>query len=124
MDINNAIRLNEAREMNIECIINLYKSIHGIKPRWMDFDSMSDQELEDYLQRLGRESEEQLEFEAAQAEQARIRFDAHIMGMMEDYGIDRETALRWEVQAYGDHADLEQVLWNWGIDFDDMHLYM
>lgn len=30
----------------VECYVNLYKSTHGIKPRWMDFSRMATDEVE------------------------------------------------------------------------------
>lgn len=42
------------RGIDEECFINLYKSIHGVKPRWMDLTSLTDEELSAEIDRLGQ----------------------------------------------------------------------
>lgn len=41
----------------VENYINIYKDINGIKPRWMDFDSMSLAEVEERIALLCDQSE-------------------------------------------------------------------
>ncbi len=40
------------RYMKIECYINVYKDEHGIKPRWVDWDSVSNEELDNMLENV------------------------------------------------------------------------
>ena len=37
---------SQEREMQIEFINNVYKDIHGVRPRHVDFASMTDQEID------------------------------------------------------------------------------
>ena len=46
------------RDMVVGCISDTYKSINGIRPRWMDFSEMSFDELGDYLTELQAEADE------------------------------------------------------------------
>lgn len=39
--------------------IDVYKEIHGIKPRWMNFDNMSFQDISDDLDRMIKSEEEE-----------------------------------------------------------------
>ncbi len=52
------------RQETIECYYNVYKSLHGVKPRWIDFDTMSDQQVDEAMSRLSIENNQ---YWAAQA---------------------------------------------------------
>lgn len=47
------------RDLEIEFIYNMYKDIHGVKPRHIDFESMSDEELDNFSAQLVAESKEE-----------------------------------------------------------------
>jgi CRISPR/Cas system endoribonuclease Cas6 (RAMP superfamily) len=49
-----------SRQQNILTISDVYKEVHGIRPRFLDFSSMSDEDIQSFLNRLFDEAEEQL----------------------------------------------------------------
>ena len=75
------------RSATIENIIDTYKEIHGIKPRWMSFDNMTQEELDSYLDGL---------YSAAKAEIDRE--EAEEKATAAKVGVDLETYRRWMQQ--------------------------
>jgi predicted neutral ceramidase superfamily lipid hydrolase len=45
------------RNTQIEFIINVYKSTHGVKPRHIDFDTLSDAELDNMADTVAEDDE-------------------------------------------------------------------
>lgn len=74
---------------------DMYKEIHNIRPRWMNLDAMSIEELEAELDVLTREGELVFAREAEQQARAAAKFEEQIASM----DVDRATALRWIMQA-------------------------
>lgn len=62
------------RSMVIDCISDTYKSINGIRPRWMNFSEMSFEDLGNLLTDLQNEAEEEWKREVKwEREQRKIR---------------------------------------------------
>ena len=49
----------------------------------------------------------------------KLRWAAHINQLMADNGIDRATALRWDMQAMGASGDAGYYCYLWGISHAD-----
>ena len=85
---------NENREITkqdmAQFIWDQYKGIHGIRPRWIDFDSMSVEELTDMADSLVAEQD---------TEDSYLEDEAN--KICEDLGLDRETYDRWMKDADG-----------------------
>ena len=64
----NAAVFVPTREDIVDYIWDVYKEVNGIRPRWMDFDSMSYEELDTYAKELAARAEE--EYKQRQLEQA------------------------------------------------------
>lgn len=114
------------RMIDIECIVNLHKTAYGVRPRGDDFSkllSISDDEIDRYIAHLSAEAERRLDEDRRQAATMKVALEKHLEGLMMDYNISRETAIRWEMDAH-DCQDREHWLYLWGIDFDDMHNFM
>lgn len=62
--------------MAVEDYIDCYKSVHGIKPRWMDFDSMTVADLSVEADALNEEWQGQAEWQA--------EWDAHLELMQDE----------------------------------------
>lgn len=69
-------------------ISDSYKEVHGFRPRWINFDIMSDEAVRALAERMDNEAREAQEREGRQHEE-------EIASMMEHGAPDRETALRW-----------------------------
>lgn len=87
------------RDMVISCISDTYKDIHGIRPRWMNFDGMTFEQLGDLLTELQKEAEEEyMRLDAWEVEQQKKK-DKKIAELIEMGAGDKETAKRWLEQA-------------------------
>ena len=89
------------QEEKVECLMwisDLYKDVHGFRPRGYNFEAWSFQELTDFVNDLFKQSEEEEEYEK-QVEEKAIE---DVMSL----GVDKKTALRWL-----DDADAHYV-WN------------
>jgi hypothetical protein len=87
------------RDSVIGAISDHYKSAYGIRPRWMDFDEMSDQELLDAEQSFYEEAREAWEEEKAQMAESARRFEEKLLDLVNRGANDRTAALRWLVDA-------------------------
>ena len=85
----NKFSIKNQEEKN-ECLMwisDLYKDVHGFRPRGYNFETWSFQELTDFVNDLFKQSEEEEEYER-QVEEKAI---ADVMSL----GVDKKTALRW-----------------------------
>lgn len=80
-------------------IWDLYKDVHGIRPRWMNFDEMSADELRATYDSLIEELQEQNARQAKAEAEAVERFEAKIAELIGMGAGDREGALRWLRQS-------------------------
>lgn len=75
--------LDLARDLLAETISDFYKEVHGIRPRWYDFDTMTLEEMEAIYDRLSaeaaaeREREREWERECEAAEAAWLEAEEH-----------------------------------------------
>ena len=85
---------NEHEELSI-AIYDLYKDVNGIRPRWIDFESMSVVELREMfdglLEQLERNNKEQVKREA----QAVKRFEDKVAELIASGAQSRKTAIKW-----------------------------
>ena len=88
---------------NMESTIwDLYKDVHGIRPRWMNFEAMSDAELEAEYNSLLVELEEENKREAEEQERAVASFEAKLDSLVAMGAGSREKAIQWIIDAEGD----------------------
>ena len=74
---------------------DMYKEIHNIRPRWMNLEEMSVEQLEAELDALTEEGRLVFAREAEIQKQCAVKFEEQVASM----GVDRETAIRWIMQA-------------------------
>jgi len=79
-----------------------YKEVNGIRPRWMDMDSMSTQELQDTMDRLDVEAEEEYKRDQEDKRLAIVEFEALVEKSIEMGARDRDQAIEWLRQAEGE----------------------
>lgn len=77
------------RQQDVECYVNLYKDVHGVKPRHMGVEHWTDAELQDAIRYLS----ERVEAELA-AERARFQ------SLADSLGVSLDTFERWEREAW------------------------
>lgn len=87
------------KEQLVASHYDFYKSVHGIRPRWMNYDAMTVEELEKAMDDLAIQADEQAKFEAA-TEAANIKaFELKIDGLMSMGAKSREQAIEWIKQS-------------------------
>jgi hypothetical protein len=111
------------RDQLVEYIYETYKEIHNIKPRWVDFDAMSYEELDTWGRQLAVEADEAWEQEQKDRAEAHVAFEAAVLEVIAAGAGDRATALRWMAQAEGAvvgencYFAVEHMLWGAGVLF-------
>ena len=85
---------------------DFYKDVHGIRPRWMNYDAMSESELETELDELGKQSVVQAKIEAEAEAKAIEEFENAVNRLVED-GASRNRAIHWLLDAEGYDGDYE-----------------
>lgn len=84
---------------------DFYKEVHGIRPRWLNYDDMTEQDLEKDLESLERQSI--IQAKAEKERQARSAEDVEhvILNLMMSGARDRAMAVRWLHEAHRTDGD-------------------
>ena len=90
-------------------ISDLYKDVHGIRPRGYNFQEWSFDELTAFVNDLSDQAEADRKYEENMAKNAEIEFNNRIQEVIDLGAGNRETALRWMLQ--GDQGDEELDLY-------------
>lgn len=109
------------RDQLVEYIYETYKEIHNIKPRWVDFDAMSYEELDTWGRQLAAEADAAWEQTQIERKEARAAFEAAVLDVIASGAGDRATALRWMAQAEGaeDCFSVEHMMWGSDVLFGE-----
>ena len=104
------------REETINYIWDVYKSIHGVRPRHIKFSEMDDEQLQQLVEILAHELQINMEVTDRETAEAESKFEAMIQNITERGGIggspiNRSTALRWIAEDRHTAQDIEQLLW-------------
>ena len=107
------------RKEQLECIVwDAYKNAHGFRPRHMNLQAMTEQELEaelSYLSDVIDRNEREREAEEAEAI---VRFEARVKSLIETGASDRETAIRWIRQAEdAEYGDMDFLCYTLGLPY-------
>jgi len=99
-------------------IYDEYKTAHGIRPRWIDFDSMTLVELQEMAQQVSDDCDAQAELEAAQEKAAAVKFEKLVSDTVAMGAGDRATAIRWLRDADEFHKyDADHFRYDHGLPF-------
>ena len=101
------------RDDALDCYYDYYKSVHGIKPRWMSFDGMTREEIQAEFKALDAEAEISAREEKIREQEAIERFEKHVTNTICMGARDRETALRWIMDSSEASADGRQGDWEY-----------
>lgn len=96
---------------------DFYKSVHGIRPRWMNYDGMTEQEIEAEIEQLGREAEIQEREEAIREAKAINDVEHVILNLRMSGARDRDMAIRWLHEAHGTSGDNDYLCYNLGLPY-------
>ena len=95
-----------------------HKDAYGYRPRdWATIMLKSTDELRSDINQFQFESNLQEECERDREEQAKQRWTAHIEGIMRDNGVNRATALRWDMEAMDASDDVGFYCYLWSLNY-------
>ena len=96
---------------------DFYKAVHGIRPRWIKYDTLSEAELEVMLRELG---EEMTIVEAREAEQhqAAIKaFELKVESLKSCGALTREQAVSWLLESVDATTDYDYGCFLFGLPY-------
>lgn len=96
---------------------DFYKDVHGIRPRWMNYDAMTEEQLEAELDQLGKEAEVVWAEEKAQEERSIAEFEVRVQTLIDAGANDRATAVRWIDDAYDTNGDMDFLCFHLGLPY-------
>lgn len=76
---------------------DFYKDVHGIRPRWYNYDAMTVEELQAELDQLSKEAEVQAREEEIRQKKAIVHFEDQLNNLADS--ADAVTATRWLMDA-------------------------
>ena len=96
---------------------DFYKDVHGIRPRWMNYDAMTVEELELEMKQLSTEADYVFAEEKRIQEENVAKFEQHVTNTICMGARDRETALRWIMDASEAGGDWEYFCYLNGLPY-------
>lgn len=96
---------------------DFYKDVHGVRPRWMNYEAMTEQELEQELEQLGKEAERVFAEEHAREQAAAHDVEMTILNLQMSGAKDRDMAVRWLHEAHGTDGDNDYLCFNLGLPY-------
>lgn len=94
---------------------DFYKDVYGFRPRH-DTSSWTREDWKAELDKLSRQLEENIEMEKIANQKAIQEFENRVQTVIESGAGNRETALRWMLQADGSEFDHDQDIESWVYD--------
>lgn len=114
----------ELHESLSASVWDLYKDAHGFKPRSMNFDAMSIEELESLINSLQEDLERNEAFEAEMNAIALKDFENAITNVMEVCNCSRYVAINYLIDAEDGADNLEHFFWSQDIGFPNVYKFM
>ena len=105
---------NFERSDVLSWISDLYKDVHGVRPRYINIKEWSDGELEVYTDKLIVQLKENEELERLQEEADVKSFKDQIQKTIDIGAGDRKTALKWLFSS--EEYDQGEYVTDWDID--------
>lgn len=111
--------VEESRQNLLAMISDRSKDARGFRDR-RDYSALSNEELVEILDGYDAEAVIVEREEEAREEEAHLCWVNHIANLMNDHGIDRATAIRWDQAAMKAEDDFGFYCYLWG--FSDRRL--
>lgn len=96
---------------------DFYKEVHGIRPRWVNYDEVTVEWYEEALRMLSAESKIVFAAEAKARANAAVVVEARIAELIAIGAGDRLTAIRWLHEAEGTNNDPEYLCYCLGVEY-------
>ena len=105
--------LEQARETYWD----MYKDAYGVRPRWIDTTAWTLEVIEAEFASLATAIEQAEVQRRADEAEAVAKFEQHIVNTMCMGARDRETALRWIMDASTANGDWDYLCWDLGLPY-------
>lgn len=108
-----------------DLIRDLHKDARGFRPSqgWMEiFNGSSDVAKQETWDQLEREMIEREDEDLRQERESVTAYNSRIDGMVADYGIDRATAIRWDLDAF--EVDIEAAIQYHGTAIQEIEFFL
>lgn len=96
---------------------DMYKDAYGVRPRGIDTSTWTEAEFEAEFAQLGRVIEQEAIARKASEAEAVTKFEQHVTNTMCMGAGNRETALRWIMDASSANGDWEYLCWDLGLPY-------
>lgn len=105
-------------KQQLECMLwDAYKDAHGVRPRFMNMETMSVEELKEQLEFCCAEIERNEKQRLIDEERASHDFEMRVLSLMMAGAKSREQALRWIHEAEGSDGDDEYLCYLVGLPY-------
>jgi hypothetical protein len=105
-------------KQQLECIIwDAYKDAYGVRPRHMNLEAMTEEELNKELEFLANVIEQNERDRLEAEERASHDFEMRMLSLMMSGAKSREQALRWVHEAEGTDGDDEYLCYTLGLPY-------
>ena len=113
------------RDSLITSVYEMHKDAYGVKGRHYNFDAMSNKELEEELKHLCEVAKREREIEARQEAENYKNFEKRIFDTVQMGAGDRETAIKWILEAEGldKEQDTGYICYSLGLDYDKEFMF-
>jgi len=103
------------------CLSDMHKDAYGMRPR-IDFNDgrWTQESFDAFVKSTGEALVAELADEKTRHENARADFESRINGYCDDFNIDRETAIRWDMDASDCNGDADYYLYLQGLRRGDV----
>jgi hypothetical protein len=109
------VLVDESRQNLIAMISDRSRDAYGCRVR-RDYTGYSNEELVAELDSFDRVAQQVEAEDEAREARAFVRWTNHVANLMEDHGVDRITAIRWDRAAMGAEDDFGYYCYLWGIN--------
>jgi hypothetical protein len=96
---------------------DFYKDVYGIRPRWMNYDAMSEEDLEKELDDLSKQAEIEQKLETERQEKAAHEVELVILNLQMSGAKSRAMAIRWLHEANNSDGDNDYLCFLLGLPY-------
>jgi hypothetical protein len=105
------------RQELISFIWDAYKDVNGIRPRWLDFSTYSDEDLQSWYKSMLIDLREHFETEKVMELEAVKKFEADVTHIISCGAVSRKNAIEWIMEAE-DVVDSEALCFAYGLPYN------
>ena len=96
---------------------DFYKDVYGIRPRWMNYEAMTEQELEVELDNLSKQAEVEAKLEKERQDKAAEDVEHVILNLQMAGAKNRAMAVKWLHEANNTDGDDDYLCFQLGLPY-------